>query len=137
MSRLTFAKKCNFFVSLTAICIFRPDLMSTFTPKPRHKTDEKELRISSAAAFQTNVIVLSTRKQVWSLVEMMRREERKALIDLSNEKFKACVSFCLETSNETEVSDRIKFQEFCGSVIAFYCVRFVLFQTPIPLAYTN
>ena len=99
---------------------------AAFVPCAQHEDGNVEVRIDASCAFGHRVTVLSTDGEIWSVVRRLKAEDKTALVQLSNDKFRACVSADPQTLGEEG------FERLCGDVLVFYCTRVVLDGCGIP-----
>jgi hypothetical protein len=87
-----------------------------------------DLRVNALPAFNQPISVLTSRTEMLRIIERLKTDGKQKQIAVSNGLFKKGLYF--DPTGKDLTSE--EFQRFCGDVIVFYCVRFVLDGRGIP-----
>lgn len=101
--------------------------MTLWTPQAQDEHSKEEVHVDARPAFGHAVRCVVTRAELFGLVRRLRAESAAKRIDVSNDMFRKCVSFDVDTHTQCE------FEEYCGRVIVFYCCRLILDERGVPL----
>ena len=101
--------------------------MKQWRPRPRDVHSDTPVRLDASAAFKHPITVLTTKREVARIIQKLRLEKKEFRTALSNEKFRNC---CVADVQDPQSES---FQKFCGDVIVFFAVRFVIDGTQIPV----
>ena len=89
---------------------------------------DDDLRVNALPAFNLPISVVASRVEMRGIIKRLKAESKEKRIALSNSLFRKCLSFDpkdMDTSSE-------EFERFCGDVIVFYCIRFVIDGRGVP-----
>ena len=99
-------------------------------PRPRDVNNDIPVRLNASSAFKHPITVLTTKREVARIIQKLRLEKKEFRTALSNEKFRNC---CVADVQDLQDPQSESFQKFCGDVIVFFAVRFVIDGTQIPV----
>lgn len=97
---------------------------------PEADETESSLTVDASPVFRVPVLVSTTRSEMRRMVQRLRAESKEELVSMSNRRFRDCIS-----ANATEMEERggEEWGRFCGDVLVFYAIRYVLDGVGVPI----
>ena len=98
---------------------------------PTKEEEDAALRVDASAAFRRPVVVNSTAAQMRSLITRLRAEPKESLVERSNRLYRA--GLLADVAALEAATDQEPWERYCGDVLVFYAIRYVLDERGIPI----
>lgn len=98
-----------------------------WSPVPeRDEGSEEVIHVDASQPFRHPIRCLTTRRELYSLVQRLKSETPEGRSRVSNDKFRRCLRFDAVDHTPEEL------ETFCGNVVVFHCCRLAIDGRPVP-----